>query len=198
MVLSYQQTLFLKSAARLKDFPPDIGREVAFVGRSNSGKSTAINVITGIKKLAKTSKTPGRTQLINFFPVNKECCLVDLPGYGYANVPNEVKARWEKTIATYLTVRKALRGLILIMDIRHPLKPSDEEILQFAEQSQLAVHILLTKADKLSRLQAHETLRKTIKYAADYSNSISVQVFSALQKTGVEEARQKISDWFVI
>lgn len=191
----YQQATFLKSAAYLKDLPPDVGREVAFIGRSNSGKSTALNMITGIKKLAKTSKTPGRTQLINFFTLNDQCRLVDLPGYGYAKVPDAVKHRWQKTLGDYLTTRKSLKGLVLIMDIRHPLKPQDKEMLYFAEQKQLDVHILLTKADKLSRLQAAETLKKTTSLLSQYSNAISIQIFSAPQKVGILPAQQKLQNW---
>lgn len=192
----YQQATFLKSAAYLKDLPPDIGIEVAFIGRSNCGKSTALNVITGIKKLAKTSKTPGRTQLINFFTLHDQCRLVDLPGYGYAKVPYAVKQRWQKTLADYLSTRKSLKGLVLIMDIRHPLKPQDKEMLYFAEQKQLDVHILLTKADKLSRLQTAESLRKTTSLLSQYSNAISIQVFSAPEKVGTIPAQQKLQSWF--
>lgn len=191
----YQQIVFLKSAAYPKDFPADDGKEVAFVGRSNSGKSTAINAITGAKKLARTSKTPGRTQLINFFTINAESRLVDLPGYGYAKVPDEVKDRWQKTIVTYLETRKSLKGLVLIMDIRHPLKPLDKEILEFSVSNSLAVHILLTKADKLSRMQSQESLRKTTALLSVYANLVSIQVFSATQKTGIIQAREKIEGW---
>lgn len=196
MSLPYPQATFLKSAAYLKDLPPDNGIEVAFIGRSNSGKSSALNAITNIKKLAKTSKIPGRTQLINFFTLTEKYRLVDLPGYGYAKVPEEIKHRWQKTLAAYLSERRSLKGLILIMDIRHPLKPLDEEMLYFAEQRSLAVHILLTKSDKLSRLQMEKTLQKTKSLLKAYSNDISVQTFSATQKTGMEEAQKKLKGWF--
>ncbi len=196
MTSSYQQATFLKSAAYLKDLPPDIGKEIAFIGRSNSGKSTALNVITGIKKLAKTSKTPGRTQLINFFTLNDQHRLVDLPGYGYAKVPEAIKQRWQKTLAEYLWARKSLKGLILIMDIRHPFKPQDQEMLYFAAQKHLNVHILLTKADKLSRKQIQETLQKTTLLLGQYSNTVSIQVFSATKKTGILVAQQKLQSWF--
>lgn len=196
--MHYHQATFLKSAAYLRDLPADQGIEIAFIGRSNSGKSTALNAITGIKKLAKTSKTPGRTQLINFFTLTDKERLVDLPGYGYAKVPPAVKARWEKTLADYLMSRKSLKGLVLIMDIRHPVKPNDQIMLNFAEQQQLAVHILLTKSDKLSRLQTQKSLCKTKLLLADYQNTISIQVFSAITKEGVGMAQTKLDDWFEI
>lgn len=195
---AFQQATFLKSAAWLKDLPPDIGAEVAFIGRSNSGKSSALNAITGIKKLAKISKTPGRTQLINFFTLNDKDRLVDLPGYGYAKVPEAVKERWQKTLAAYLKTRKSLKGLVLIMDIRHPFKPQDQEMLYFAEQKPLDVHILLTKSDKLSRLQTLEALRKTTSLLKQYSNAVSIQVFSAVEKVGVLTAQQKLESWLGI
>jgi GTP-binding protein len=194
--LIFAKTTFLKSAAALKDFPPDVGKEVAFIGRSNAGKSTAINVITGIKKLAKTSKTPGRTQLINFFTIDPAHCLVDLPGYGYAKVPDAVKQRWQHTIIDYLEKRKCLQGLFLIMDIRHPLKSIDEEIIEFAHQNRLAVHILLTKADKLSNQKAQHCLRTVTQQLNLYSDLITVQIFSSTQKIGITLAQKKIAEWF--
>jgi len=147
-------TIFLKSVAQLDQLPSDKGAEVAFIGRSNSGKSTAINSITGKKGLAKTSKTPGRTQLLNFYQINEHIRLVDLPGYGFANVPQDKKTNWEKTIADYLRIRKSLKGLIITMDIRHPLKDRDQAMLAWASHYQIPVYILLTKADKLTRHQA--------------------------------------------
>lgn len=195
-MIAYGKTTFLKSAAALKDFPPDVGKEVAFIGRSNAGKSTAINVITGIKKLAKTSKTPGRTQLINFFTIDATHCLVDLPGYGYAKVPDAVKQRWQHTIIDYLEKRACLRGLFLIMDIRHPLKPTDEEIIQFAHQNQLAVHILLTKCDKFSNQKAQQCLRTVTQQLNFYSDLVTIQIFSSTKKIGVTLAQKKIADWF--
>lgn len=194
--MTFALPVFLKSASAVKNFPPDIGKEVAFIGRSNAGKSTAINAITGIKKLARTSKTPGRTQLINFFTVTKECRLVDLPGYGYAKVPEAIRQHWQKLIIAYLEKRNTLCGLFLIMDIRHPLKPFDEMILEFAHQNDLLVHILLTKSDKLSRLQAQQTLRKVTSLLASYGSGISVQIFSGTVKTGVLLAQTKLQEWF--
>ena len=192
----FSQATFLKSAANLNHLPPDVGGEVAFIGRSNSGKSSALNAITDIKKLAKTSKTPGRTQLMNFFGLTEHHRLVDLPGYGYAKVPETVKERWQKIFAMYFLQRHSLKGLILIMDIRHPLKPLDTKILDFTAQRLLPVHVLLTKADKLSRLEANKTLKKTTKLIANYPNRVTIQLFSALKKIGVGEAREKIEEWF--
>lgn len=192
----FSQATFLKSAAYLNELPPDTGIEIAFIGRSNSGKSSALNAITNIKKLAKTSKTPGRTQLINFFNLTENYRLVDLPGYGYAKVPEEIKHRWQKTLSTYLMERGSLKGLVLIMDIRHPLKPLDEDMLYFTEQRLLPVHILLTKSDKLSTLQIQKTLQKTSTLLKKYSNEISIQAFSAIKKQGVIAAQQKLESWF--
>lgn len=195
-IIHFSQATFLKSVAHLNHLPPDIGGEVAFIGRSNSGKSSALNAITDIKKLAKTSKTPGRTQLINFFSLTEHERLVDLPGYGYAKVPEAVRQRWQKTFAMYLMQRHSLKGLILIMDIRHPLKPLDTKMLDLTAQRLLPVHILLTKSDKLSRLEANKTLKKTTKLIANYPNRVTIQLFSALKKEGIGEVRGKMAEWF--
>ena len=149
--LDYRAAEFLTSASRLSQCPPDTGREVAFAGRSNAGKSSAINRLTGNKKLARTSKTPGRTQLINFFTLAEECYLVDLPGYGYAKVPPEVKLKWQRELERYLQDRQSLRGLVLLMDVRHPLQEFDRLMLNWAHASHMPVHLLLTKADKIGR-----------------------------------------------
>jgi GTP-binding protein len=194
--MHYAHTTFLKSAAAFKDFPPDTGKEVAFIGRSNAGKSTAINTITGIKKLAKTSKTPGRTQLINFFTIDSTHRLVDLPGYGFAQVPLDVKKRWEKTIADYLAKRQCLKGLFLIMDIRHPLKTTDLEMIEFAFHNQLPTHILLTKSDKLTYQQSQVSLRKVTKALLLYGDLVTVQLFSSTHRVGIELAQGKIREWF--
>lgn len=189
----FRNTEFLTSAAEPKGFPPPNGPEVAFAGRSNAGKSSAMNTITGLKGLARTSKTPGRTQLINFFdtPGGR---LVDLPGYGYAKVPDSIKARWRVLMEAYLNEREPLAGIILIMDIRHPLKPFDQQMLSWAEHSEVPVHILLTKADKLTRNhqnQALAPLRRTLPDA-------SIQLFSAVSGQGVDEARAQIARWLNI
>ena len=149
--ISFAKAQFLLSAPTLSQCPDDTGCEVAFAGRSNAGKSSAINVLTRQGKLARTSKTPGRTQLINFFSLTEHCRLVDLPGYGYAKVPKAVKQRWDEHLAEYLQRRQSLRGLILLMDVRHPLQDFDRQMVLWADQSDMPVHILLTKADKLKR-----------------------------------------------
>ena len=191
----FQQTGFLTSAARLNQCPPEEGREVAFAGRSNAGKSSAINAITQQKKLAKTSKTPGRTQLLNFFSVTTaEHRLVDLPGYGYAKVPLAQKKKWEIFIDDYLRNRTSLCGLFLIMDIRHPLTEFDQSILKWTRECQLPTHILLTKADKLKFGTAKST-RLKVEQALKSSPLATVQLFSGTALTGVEEARNKLAAW---
>ena len=194
--LPYQQAKFLISAAKLAQLPKDHGIEVAFAGRSNAGKSSAINVITGIKGLARTSKTPGRTQLINLFEFDKNRRLVDLPGYGYAKVPAEIKQRWQHTLELYLQSRECLKGLMLIMDIRHPLKEFDQHMIDWAFQSKLNVHILLTKADKLSRSAGQATLHNVKKELKEYEGLVTVQTFSALNKEGLIPARKQLDEWY--
>lgn len=187
--------IFLKSAAQLDQLPKDQGAEVAFIGRSNSGKSSAINSITGKKGLAKTSKTPGRTQLLNFFQINEHLRLVDLPGYGFANVPNKIKADWEEKIANYLKIRKSLKGLIITMDIRHPLKDRDKAMLTLAFHYHIPTYILLTKADKLTRSQAVNVLKLTTHQLALFNTPFEIQTFSATKSTGIENARRRILTW---
>ena len=168
---------------------------MAFAGRSNAGKSSAINSLTNNKKLAKTSKTPGRTQLINFFELSENQRLVDLPGYGFAKVPLAVKREWTKQLENYLQNRQCLRGLILLMDIRHPLQPFDQQMLDWALQASMPVHILLTKADKLKRGPASATLlqvRASLKESADL---VSVQLFSALKHDGHKELIAVLDRW---
>lgn len=187
-----RQAHFMKSAAKLSQLPPDLGIEVAFAGRSNAGKSTAINALTGVKNLAKTSKTPGRTQLINLFAIDESHRLVDLPGYGYAAVPLETKIRWQQTLNRYLQERECLKGLILLMDIRHPLRDYDINMIEWAKQSQLSLYILLTKADKLSRGAAMSTLKTVQKTLADEEYDAHCQLFSVLKNIGIESARKYI------
>jgi GTP-binding protein len=186
---------FLKSAAQLSQLPNDNGIEIAFAGRSNAGKSTAINVLTGIKGLAKTSKTPGRTQLINLFAIDDLRRLVDLPGYGYAAVPQAVKERWQQTLSRYLQNRQCLRGLILLMDIRHPLTEFDQHIIQWASLAKLSIYILLTKADKLARGPSLQILRNVQKYLEENGYTDNCQLFSAIKGTGIEQARKYIFNW---
>lgn len=193
----YTQASFLKSAARVDQLPMDTGYEVAFAGRSNAGKSSALNCLTGVRQLARTSKTPGRTQLINLFVVGDETRrLVDLPGYGYAKVAMQTKHEWQKTLAHYLEVRQSLRGLVLLMDIRHPLKELDQMMINWALDRELPVHVLLTKADKLSRGDAQSTLLKVRKQYELVAHLISVQVFSSLKKQGVDELIACLNQWF--
>ena len=174
--------------------PPDAGFEVAFAGRSNAGKSSALNRITGRKSLARTSKTPGRTQHLVFFAVDGNRRLVDLPGYGFARVPEKVRRHWGEAMERYLTGRRSLRGLILLMDVRHPLTDFDTQMLTWCQHARMPVHVLLTKADKLRRGPATNTLLRVQRHLADYHDT-SVQLFSALKGIGVEEARERICAW---
>ncbi len=196
----YNQTVFLKSAAQVSQLPVDTGFEVAFAGRSNAGKSSALNCLTGIRGLARTSKTPGRTQLINLFYVNDEAHrLVDLPGYGYAKVSAKIKQAWQAHLARYLEVRQSLKGLILLMDIRHPLKELDQTMISWCLTRHLPVHILLTTADKLSKNQASQALSAVKKhYAANIGQGISVQTFSCLKRQGLEELEQQLDRWLEV
>ena len=195
---NYNRIEFLKSANEKKQLPPDTGAEVAFGGRSNAGKSSALNAITGFKRLAKTSKTPGRTQLINFFQLDPQRRLVDLPGYGYAKVPDAIKFHWEKMLSGYITGRQSLKGIILLMDIRHPLKPLDWQMIEWSVSVKLPLHILLTKADKLKRGAANNTLLKLQKELSGYEGWVSIQVFSAFKGEGIEEVREKLDEWLQI
>lgn len=192
----YQTAKYMKSVHYLKDLPPDSGIEIAFAGRSNAGKSSAINAITNVRSLAHTSKTPGRTQQINYFQMDNEQCLVDLPGYGYAKVPEKIRRHWQQLLNTYFEKRLALKGLFLIMDIRHPLTPFDLQMLSFCNHKTLPTHLLLTKADKLKRGAAMNTLLRVRTSLAEHDH-VSLQLFSATKKTGIEEARNKLDDWFM-
>ncbi|MFI4938265.1 MAG: ribosome biogenesis GTP-binding protein YihA/YsxC [Candidatus Berkiellales bacterium] len=192
---SFAKIEFLKSAPTLTQSPDDVGIEVAFVGRSNAGKSSAINAITGKAKLARTSKTPGRTQMMNFFRIDEDRRLVDLPGFGYAKVPKQIQEQAEHLLNNYLSYRQCLQGLILLMDIRHPLTTIDKELLAFANQCELPVHILLTKCDKLTRGASQNTLLQIRKELSSYPD-LSVQTFSALRRVGIEEAQAKLDEWF--
>jgi GTP-binding protein len=191
----YAHARFLVSAAELHQSPPDEGHEVAFAGRSNAGKSSALNALTGQKALARTGKTPGRTQLLNFFQVSDTARLVDLPGYGYAKVGGETKARWQRSLAAYLEQRRSLAGLILLMDIRHPLTDYDRQLLTWAREAGLAVHILLTKADKLKRGAAKSALLQVQRTLDNEGMPATVQLFSALKKEGLEEVWAVLDTW---
>jgi GTP-binding protein len=191
----YSKAVFLKSAARVNQLPEDSGYEVAFAGRSNAGKSSALNCLTTIKNLARTSKTPGRTQLINLFSLDEQRRLVDLPGYGYAKVALQVKLEWQKNLAHYLEVRESLKGLVLLMDIRHPLKDLDQMMIDWALNRELPVHILLTKADKLSRSEVKNCVLKVRKHYDLAQHLITVQSFSSLKKDGVDELISVLNQW---
>jgi GTP-binding protein len=191
----FRKTQFLTSAPTLAGCPLDSGCEVAFAGRSNAGKSSAINTLTDNKKMARTSKTPGRTQLINFFTVSEDRRIVDLPGYGFAKVPIEVKQKWQHHLEDYLRQRQSLKGLILLMDCRHPLQEFDRMMLSWAESCQMPVHLLLTKADKLNKGAAHNTLLRVNAELTSSNDLISVQLFSALKRTGLESLKSVLNQW---
>lgn len=192
---NYRDAEFLKSASRLDQCPPDEVSEVAFAGRSNAGKSSAINRLTENRKLARTSKTPGRTQLINFFALNEHQYLVDLPGYGYAKVPLSVKLQWQKELEIYLRERQSLRGLILLMDVRRPLQDFDQMMLGWATSSEMPVHILLTKSDKLKKGPAKSSLLQLNNAVKEHGELVSTQLFSALKGDGVPELKRVLNSW---
>ena len=194
--LSFNSARFIVSASRLEECPPDNGAEVAFAGRSNAGKSSAINAITNNSKLARTSKTPGRTRLINFFSLNREHCrLVDLPGYGYARVSRDMKDDWQKHLGHYLNERRSLRGLVLVMDIRHPLTDFDQMMVQWCDHNKLPLMILCTKADKLKFGQA-KTIMMGIGRKLDTVACLQhLVMFSATSGRGLDETRDALSGW---
>jgi GTP-binding protein len=185
------------SAPTLALCPDDTGAEVAFAGRSNAGKSSAINALTQQKALARTSRTPGRTQLINFFSLmnDESRRLVDLPGYGYAKVPEAVKLEWQQHLSDYLRGRFSLRGLVLLMDVRHPLTEFDQMMLDYADKREMPVHILLTKSDKLKKGPASAALQKVRSRLKEWEDLVSVQLFSSLKRDGVDTLSQKLDQW---
>jgi GTP-binding protein len=187
---------FTLSAPDIRRLPEDNGLEVAFAGRSNAGKSSALNTLTNQRGLARTSKTPGRTQLINIFEIAENKRLVDLPGYGFAKVPMEMKAKWQKALGEYLEKRKCLKGIVILMDIRHPLKDLDMDLIQWAADGELPVLALLTKSDKLSQGARSTEVLKVKKKLKELNADITVQAFSSLKKTGVDQANAVICDWF--
>ncbi|ALO44738.1 ribosome biogenesis GTP-binding protein YihA/YsxC [Pseudohongiella spirulinae] len=192
--MNYQRAEFVISAAKLRDCPPDSLAEVAFAGRSNAGKSSAINTLTRQGQLARTSKTPGRTQLINFFRVAEGRYLVDLPGYGYAKVPLKVKDDWQVHLEHYLNTREPLAGLVLVTDIRHVFKDFDLMMIDWARQNQLPLHVLLTKSDKLKRGGVQDALQKA-RLALEGLEDASVQSFSSLKRLGVDVLSQRLDEW---
>ena len=192
----YHQAKFTISSPRLSDTPPDEGREIAFAGRSNAGKSSAINTLTRQNSLARTSKTPGRTQMLNFFVINEQLRFVDLPGYGYAKVSEDIRLQWHKLMETYMLKRKSLSAIVLVMDARHPLTEFDWQMLEWCNHAQLPAHILLTKADKLAFGAAKSTLLNVKKMLAEVDTSVTVQLFSSLKKTGIDEAHAALDRLF--
>lgn len=193
----FQNAKFFTTVNHLKDLPETL-MEVAFVGRSNAGKSSAINALCNHVRLAYVSKTPGRTQHINFFELNNGGFMVDLPGYGYAQVPEAIRMHWVKLLGDYLRTRQQLLGLVLIMDIRHPLKALDKQMLEFFAITGKPVHILLSKADKLSKNEQIKTLSavKQSLHIFAQKQQISVQLFSSLKKQGLDEAEKSVRLWF--
>ncbi len=194
-MINFNQATFFTSAQTLSQCPENSIAEVAFVGRSNAGKSSALNRLTNNLKLAKTSKTPGRTQLINFFSIGEEHYLVDLPGYGFAKAPKQIREKWQKSLGEYLEKRKSLKGLVILMDIRHPLMEIDRQMVEWGEWNQLPIHILLTKADKLKRGAAISTLQKVKNSLKEMDKLPTLQIFSATKGTGTEELKQQITAW---
>lgn len=195
--LNYHKTHFLMSAPDITHLPEDKGIEVAFAGRSNAGKSTALNCLTNQKSLARTSKTPGRTQLINLFEVEEDCKLVDLPGYGYAAVPEKMKIQWQKALGEYLQKRECLGGLVVLMDIRHPLKDLDQQMIRWAVSADLPVLILLTKADKLSQKDRNKQLKMVREVSLAFQGDIQIEVFSSLKRLGTTQLAAKLDSWFL-
>jgi GTP-binding protein len=193
----FNKAEFLISAPSIKQAPDDTGKEVAFAGRSNAGKSSAINTLTNNKKLARTSKTPGRTQLLNFFSLDEDCRLVDLPGYGFAKVPKAIKQKWDRNLAGYLQERQSLKGLVMLMDIRHPLQKYDWQMIRWASESEMPIHLLLTKSDKLKKGPANNTLLKVKQELAEegLTANISLQTFSSLKKEGLDELNECLEKW---
>ncbi len=191
----FQNTVFYTTINHLQDLPPPNGVEIAFAGRSNAGKSSAINTLTNRNRLAFVSKTPGRTQHINFFKLGDRHFLVDLPGYGYAKVPSEIRQHWENLLSTYLQTRKSLYGMVLIMDVRHPLTPLDRRMLDWFTPTGKPVHILLTKADKLTWQQAKSTLQNVLKFLQKTYPQCSVQLFSSTSKKGIKETYTVLEAW---
>lgn len=191
----FQKAVFHTTVAHLRDLPPDAQREIAFAGRSNAGKSSAINTLANHTRLAYVSKTPGRTQHLNYFHLEEGKYLVDLPGYGFAKAPEEIRSQWEGLLAPYLRYREALTGLVLIMDSRHPLTELDLQMLNWFAQTGKPVHILLSKADKLTRQEQAVALREVQAVLAEISDNCTLQMFSSLKKTGVAEAEAVLGAW---
>jgi GTP-binding protein len=188
-MLNFNKTHFITSAPDITKLPDDIGIEIAFIGRSNAGKSSALNILTNQRNLAKTSKTPGRTQLINLFEIEENRRIVDLPGYGFAEVPLAVKKKWQRSLTEYLQKRRSLKAVVLLMDIRHPLKDLDRQIITWATLANLQVLILLTKCDKLATNAQKKAFAEVKHKLIEFGSSYQIVMFSSLKGTGVEEAK---------
>ncbi len=191
----FSKAEFYTTVNQLRDLPKELGVEIAFAGRSNAGKSSAINTLAGRGRFAFVSKTPGRTQHINFFQLGARRFIVDLPGYGYAKVPLAIRQHWTELLSQYLQTRETLFGMVLIMDIRHPIMPLDVQMLEWFALTKKPVHILLSKADKLSRSKAVETLRHVSSYLATHQITGSVQIFSSMTSEGKDEAILLLKNW---
>lgn len=194
--LNYAKTHFILSAPDISHLPVDSGVEIAFAGRSNAGKSSALNTLTNQKGLARTSKTPGRTQLINLFEVEENCRLVDLPGYGYAQVPEAIKRKWQKSLGEYLQKRESLKGLVVLMDIRHPLKDLDQQMIEWAVSVDIPIMLLLTKADKLASGAQKKQVNMVKEAILPFQGDITVAPFSSPKRIGLEALKQKLDEWF--
>ncbi len=192
----YHQAKFLTSSPDIKTNPPDSGKEIAFAGRSNAGKSSAINTLVQQKNLARVSKTPGRTQMLNFFTIKDDLRFVDLPGYGYAKVTEAVKIQWQKLLESYLVKRQSLTALVLVMDVRHPLTDYDRQMVNWCQHSQLPLHIILTKADKLSPGIGQRILLEVRQELSVLTIPVSVQLFSSLKKKGIDELHEALDRLF--
>lgn len=195
MAVDYRAVHFLCSAQRPRDYPPDEGLEVAFAGRSNAGKSSAINAVTGRRDIARTSKTPGRTQLLNFFALDPQRRLVDLPGYGYARVPEAVRRQWRGMVERYLGQRRSLRGIVVVLDIRRGLTDLDLQLLRWCAAARLPIHLLASKSDKLGRGAATEALRAIGRDLEREGLTATRQLFSASRGTGIDRARERLDHW---
>lgn len=195
--INFNSAHFITSAPDITQMPEDSGIEIAFAGRSNAGKSSALNAITQQKSLARTSKTPGRTQLINVFELSEGKRLIDLPGYGYAKVPEQMKLKWQAALSEYLQKRESLKGLVVLMDIRHPLKDIDQQLLQWACESRLPVLALLTKCDKLKPGARQSEVLKVRQAVKVYGGDIRVEAFSSLKFLGLDQAKAILTEWLL-
>lgn len=194
----YSSLIFLTGAASVRGLPPDLGYEVAFAGRSNAGKSSALNAVAARRALARTSKTPGRTQQINFFQLDEHRRLADLPGYGFAKAPADVQRRWTVLVESYLRRRQCLSGLVLLMDSRRPLTDLDQQMVQWCVDAGVNLHAVLTKADKLGRGAAMRALSDAQRTLEPLGDAVSAQLFSATKRDGLDELREKIDGWLHI